>query len=246
MTPSTDANGGEPQTLPEPYHDRDGIRIYHARCEDVLPHIDPASVGLLLTDPPYGIGLSTDYGARRPGGVGGRVANGSRNYPPVFGDDEPFDPSPLLRYRRVVLWGANHYADKLPPCSGWLVWDRLDGLHTDKREQGFNDLPDAELAWTNCGGTVRTFRHMWTGVLRRSEIGAHVHPTQKPVALMRWIVEKWTKPGDLVLDPYMGSGPIAQACYELGRRYIGCEIVEDYCATAVKRLSQQVLPLEPA
>jgi len=84
---------------------------------------------------------------------------------------------------------------------------------------------------------------MWAGYKRDSELGHHVHPTQKPVALMRWILDKWTEPGDLVFDPYMGSGPIAQACHELGRRYIGVEIVEEYCQTAVNRLGQQTLAL---
>jgi len=60
---------------------------------------------------------------------------------------------------------------------------------------------------------------------------------------MRWIIDRWTEPGDLVLDPYMGSGPVAQACADLGRRYIGVELVEEYCAVAVKRLSQQTLDL---
>jgi DNA modification methylase len=73
-----------------------------------------------------------------------------------------------------------------------------------------------------------------------------VHPTQKPVALMRWILTKWSKPGDLILDPYMGSGPVARACLDLGRRYIGVELEERYCEIAVSRLSQQVLPLMEA
>jgi DNA modification methylase len=61
---------------------------------------------------------------------------------------------------------------------------------------------------------------------------------------MRWILEKWSKPGDLILDPYMGSGPIARACADLGRRYIGIEIEERYCEIAARRLQQAVLPLE--
>jgi site-specific DNA-methyltransferase (adenine-specific) len=73
-----------------------------------------------------------------------------------------------------------------------------------------------------------------------------VHPTQKPVALMRWILEKYSKPNDLILDPYVGSGPIAAACHQMGRRYIGIDIVETYCSIAVKRLQQSVLPLEVA
>ena len=216
-----------------PYFDRDGITIYNARCEDVLPSIDPASVDLVLTDPPYGIGLRTDYAARGRGLS--PKWHKARNYPPVAGDDEPFDPAPLIGYGRCVLFGANNYADRLPASPSWIVWDRLTGT---------TDAADAELAWTNLGGTVRMFTHLWSGICRGSEVGWHVHPTQKPVALMRWIVDRWTKPGDLVLDPYMGSGPVAQACHELGRRYIGVELVEDYCEVAVGRLAQQTLDLD--
>ena len=215
-----------------PYFDRDGITIYHARCEDVLPDIAPADVDLLLTDPPYGIKLSTTYKSNGRGRAKGRHAWEARDHVAVAGDDAPFDPAPIFAYKRAVLFGANNYADRLPPSQSWIVWDRVsDG----------DDSADAELAWTNLGGTVRTFRHMWTGYRRKSEIGFHVHPTQKPVALMRWIVDRWTKPGDLVLDPYMGSGPVAQACHELGRRYVGIELVEEYCEVAVKRLRQGTL-----
>ena len=214
----------------KPYYDRDGITIWHGRCEDVLPTVDPATVDLLLTDPPYGIDLdtntSTRFGQKKwPGKVRERV----------HGDNAPFDPSPLIAFQRAVLFGANHYADKLPASPSWLVWDR---------QSGDSNTADAELAWTNLGGTVRTYRHLWNGLCRQSEVGFHVHPTQKPVSLMRWIVDRWTEPGDLVLGPYMGSGPVAQACHELGRRYVGIELVEDYCRVAVSRLSQQTLQLE--
>ena len=105
-------------------------------------------------------------------------------------------------------------------------------------------LSDAEVAWSNVLTGARVFHHMWLGIYRDSKLSSRgFHPTQKPVALMRWILERWTKPGDLILDPYMGSGPIAQACHEMGRRYIGVEIVEDYCRIAVDRLRQGVLPL---
>jgi site-specific DNA-methyltransferase (adenine-specific) len=85
------------------------------------------------------------------------------------------------------------------------------------------------------------FTHLWNGYNRDSEIGYHVHPTQKPVALFRWCLDRPTLPGDLILDPYMGSGPIARACHEMGRRYIGIEIEERYCEIAAKRLAQGVL-----
>ena len=209
-----------------PYYDRDGIMIYHARCEDVLPSIDPATVGLLLTDPPYGI-----------------------NYKPVketwakiAGDDSPFDPRPLLVYGPSVIWGANYFADLLPP-GGWVVWSKAQDNRWLMASANYRST--GEVAWTNMTDKVLVYNCFWAGspLYRKSERGSSLHPTQKPVELMRWLVEKFTKPGDLVLDPYMGSGPIARACADLGRRYIGVELVEDYCAIAVSRLSQQTLDL---
>ena len=216
------------------YVDADaGITIYHARCEDVLPSIDPADVGLLLTDPPYGIGYVV---ARQLVGVGNRrVWMGGGD--PVIGDDAPFDPTPLMVFPRVVLWGANNYADRLPSSAGWIVWDKTGGGRGPN-----NTFADVELAWSNVVSSPVIFRHLWKGLVRDSEAGQKVkHPTQKPVTLMRWIIDRWTEPGDLVLDPYMGSGPVARACADLGRRYIGIELVEEYCAVAVSRLSQQTL-----
>ena len=207
-----------------PYYDRDGITIWHADCRDILPSINPDSVDLLLTDPPYGIRVNTDTSTRY-----GQKKFPGRDRPPVIGDDAPFDPSDLLSFRRLVLWGANNYADRLPPSSAWIVWDRL---------SGDSNTADAEVAWTNLSGTVRMYRHLWNGLCRASEVGSHLHPTQKPVALMAWILNRWTKPGDLILDPYMGSGPVARAAQLLNRRYIGIELVEDYCKAAVNRLAQ--------
>ena len=209
-----------------PYYTDDLVTIYNADCRDVLPSIDPATVDLLLTDPPYGMHLDTDNTSR-----------GGRAYDRVHGDDEPFDPAPLLRYGRCVLWGANYYASRLPDSGVWLAWDKREGVLE-------NTNADFEVAWTNLPGPSRLYAHRWAGFLRASERGVVLHPTQKPVALMRWIVDRWTEPGDLVLDPYMGSGPVAQACHELRRRYIGVELVEEYCRVAVSRLRQQTLDLD--
>jgi DNA modification methylase len=204
----------------KPYYDRDGITIFHADCADVLPSVDPADVGLLLTDPPYGINLDTDYANRR-GGKRGHVVHQE-----IVGDSEPFDPTHLLGYSRLVLWGANNYPPALPPGGGF-VWRK-----TNPHPYG----SECELAWTNLTRRIQ----LWSSI-RPATGRPGLHPSEKPVDLMRWIVEKWTKPGDLVLDPYMGSGPIAQACHDLGRRYIGVEVVEDYCKVAARRLAQGVL-----
>jgi DNA modification methylase len=214
-----------------PYFDQDGITIYHADCRDVLPTIDPASVDLVLTDPPYGIDLDTDYAGEQNKNRGGA------SYLRVAGDDADFDPLPLLAFGRCVIWGANNFASRLPDYGNWFVWDKV-----TRNDLGVR-IAECELAWTNFLGRTRCYRHMWSGAFRDSERGTAYHPTQKPVSLMRWILDGWTEPGDLILDPYMGSGPVAQACHEMGRRYIGIEIEERYCEIAVSRLGQQVLPL---
>lgn len=223
----------------KPYYDQDGITIYHGDCADILPLVEPSTVALVLTDPPYGMGFMADgrnATVRSPNGqIGGEKQASSRDWLSIEGDARPFDPTPLLRYSRLILWGANWYADRLPPSGCWFVFNkRGDGLSAPL--QG-----DCELAWSNLPSQrVHMFSHMWHGAPRWREEPV-LHPNQKPTALMRWILDKWTQPGDLIFDPYMGSGPVAQACHEMGRRYIGVEIVEKYCEFAVKRLAQGVL-----
>lgn len=217
-----------------PYYDDGTITIYHGDCREVLPTITPDPVGLLLTDPPYGIGYTAVSRAKPPGKMEGET---------VTGDGEPFDPRWLLVYGRCVIFGANYFAHLLPP-GGWIVWSKVQDNRWSHGAYSTRSL--AEVAWTNCHNYVGLFNCFWAGspVHRLGEERmSQLHPTQKPVALMRWIIGRTTQPGDLVLDPYMGSGPIAKACHDLGRRYLGIEIEERYCATAVGRLGQSVLDL---
>lgn len=229
----------------KPYYAEGDITIYHGDCRAVLLALN-VSPGLVIADPPYGLALDTDntgtdvvaptfaQGRRRPG----------RSWERVHGDDEPFDPSHLLQYPRLVIWGANNFASRLPESNRWIVWNkRGEGLPSAMH------FGDCELAWSNVGrGGIRMFSNNWHGTARwRGGSGEPMlHPTQKPVALMRWIVEQNTETGDLVLDPYMGSGPVARACADLGRRYVGIEIEERYCEIAAKRCAQEVLDLEAA
>jgi site-specific DNA-methyltransferase (adenine-specific) len=211
----------------KPYYEDGTVTIYHGDCREILPI--PACA--VISDPPYGIRYTPSQNTRK--------AWGRKNFvgAVVIGDDAPFDPAPLLMYSTVVLFGANHYADKLPPSSEWVVWDKRDGLTP-------NDFADCELIWTNRTGVARLFRHMWSGAMRASERGeTTLHPTQKPLALMRWLVDRYTDPDQVILDPYMGSGTTLRAAKDLGRRAIGIEIEERYCEIAARRCSQEVLGL---
>ena len=205
----------------KPVYDVDGITIYQADCVDI--HVAPRTVDLLLTDPPYGMSYES---------------SSLWNNRSVEGDDVPFDPAPLLEYERCVIFGAEHFAARLPVSKGWIVWEKRNGQ--DSTESGLR-VPDCELAWSNVTGRHRVFSELWAGPMRREQF---LHPTQKSVNVMRWIVEQFTEPDDLVFDPYMGSGPVARACADLGRRYIGVEIVEEYVDAAINRLGQMALTLD--
>jgi DNA modification methylase len=214
-----------------PYYEHGGITIYHGDCREI-----EIFASVLLTDPPYGI-CADERQANRANKQPGRSLAPSRSYGDVtHWDAEPFDSVFLLamlgRVSEAIIWGGNYF--DLPPESGWLVWDK---------QTGNNGYADAELAWTNLGGAVRTFRHRWMGMLRApSDDGdARVHPTQKPVPLMRWCLERCGN--GLVLDPLMGSGSTLVAAKDLGRRAIGIEIEERYCEIAAQRLEQEVLAL---
>jgi len=189
--------------------------------------MDRIEADAVIADPPYGI--SYCHGARKGGvklGTDGEA---------IIGDDKPFDPRPWLGYPVVVLWGANHYASRLPDSPAWLVWDKRDGVCS-------NDQADCELAWTNLRSPARLKRHLWIGMLKDSEYDEQrVHPMQKPVVLMAWAMEKCRVPiGATVLDPYMGSGTIGIACLRTGRNFIGIEIDTRYYKLACDRIAREL------
>lgn len=215
----------------EPYYEARNITIYHGDCRDLALPEKPA---LVLADPPYGVKERTERKSN-----GRSNATESIDWIEIAGDDESFDPRPILRLQaKTILWGANYYPEHLPASSSWLVWDKRDGTTPD-------DNADCELAWTNLGGPLRQYRHLWRGMIKASErLDRRLHPSQKPVALMRWcLLRARLAPGALVYDPYMGSGPVAKACKQLGLRYIGVELVESYCETAALGLQQEVMEL---
>jgi DNA modification methylase len=207
--------------MQKPYYEDESIILYNADNKDVLPHIKKESVGLLLTDAPYGINL-----ARK----GGQSRNKNKT---IVNDEKPFDPTHLLGYDKIILWGGNNFIKYLEP-HGWLVWDKR--IKNEFCNRG--NMSDGEIAWTNLTYRVLIFRHLWVGAIRATENGDPVyHPTQKPIALMEWCIRLWGYEG-LVLDPYCGSGSIMIAAKRLGRKAIGIEIEEKYCEITAKRLMQ--------
>jgi len=209
----------------------DRIEIVNADCYTLLDGWP--SDAALVSDPPYGIG----YVSRHNQGRGDcDLIRKDGNFAPIHGDDSPFDPIPFLRFKAVCLWGAQHYASRLPDRRAWLVWDKLAGKTPC-------DQSDAELAWTSGNGPVRIFTHLWRGIMRAGEEnvtnGGKLHPNQKPVALLAWTLATCGIRDGLVIDPFMGSGSLGVACHRAGLRYLGVEIDPEHYATAKARLQRE-------
>jgi DNA modification methylase len=192
---------------------------------DVVPGL--RDIGAVVTDPPYGMRWNTDS-TRYSGGNHGnlRRMQGRSDWGDVAGDTQPFDPAPWLAFQQVILWGANHYSGRLP-VGTTLVWLK----RFDTAFESF--LSDAEIAWMKGGYGVYCRRDLSMNHAAGSTFRAH--PTQKPIGIMEWCVEKTT---GTVLDPFMGSGTTGVACARLGRPFIGIECHEPYFHAAVHRITE--------
>lgn len=220
----------------------EGVELYLGDCREVLLGLGPEDIttsDAIITDPPYGISLQTKNAGRdqRPYQKHGDIVRAAKtkkhDFEAIIGDDRPFDPSDLLLFPNLVIWGANNFADRLPASHCWFSWDKKCGKAAD------SDIGDCELAWTRGirFKTVRAFRHMWAGFQRDSEVGGvRFHPTQKPVELLKWCIEFFPS-AQVILDPYMGSGTTGIAAVNLGRKFIGVEIELKYFDVACKRIS---------
>ena len=198
--------------------------LYHADCLDVLPTL--TGIDCVVTDPPYGIGIA------RCGVLGSENLAPVRSYDKSNWDDAPPDKNTIDTIRTmgkwVVIFGGNFF--ELPPSSCWLVWD--------KKTTGY--YADCELAWTNQSKAVRRIEWPWNGMIRKGE-DIRVHPTQKPVGVIKWCMNIIKIPaGTTVLDPFMGSGTTGIACIQDSRNFIGIEKDEKYFDIAAERIRNEL------
>lgn len=209
-------------------HLNNDITIVNADCLEYMKTLPDKSIDLVLTDPPYGI--------FKPIGQDGAMGNFSGMGVEAVEWDKKPSADIFNEIKRVsrdyIVWGGNYFADILGPCKEPWIWDK---------QTGKNYFADGELAFTSYQGTLRIFHHQWCGAFKASERGMKaMHPTQKPIELMKWCLRN-TKDGDVILDPFMGSGTTLVAAKQLGRKAIGVEISEKYCEIAKSRLSQDLL-----
>lgn len=179
----------------------------------------------IVSDPPYGMKWS---GKVREGPNGHGTRGKTRHTGvTILEDDRPFDPASWIRFKEAILWGCNHYSAQLPKGTT-LVWIK-------RNDAAFGSfLSDAELAWKKGGHGVYCIRDLSMNAIARKR----VHPTQKPVGLMRWCIAKTKSP--LIIDPYLGSGSTGVAAVLEGRQFIGIEQDKQYFEIACKRIQEAV------
>lgn len=194
--------------------------LYLGDCMEVLPTLP--KVDAVITDPPYGI----DYG--NAGGFSERSGwnnwKGQAEWDSAKPSREVF-AAILGAGKVVIVWGGNYFTDCLPPTMQWLVWD--------KGQRNFT-LADCEFAWTSQKNAARVFDYSRAHALQDGK----QHPTQKPVALMKWCIEQCKNKPQTILDPFMGSGTTGVAAVQMGRQFIGIEREPKYFDIACKRIEE--------
>jgi len=197
--------------------------LYLGDCLEYMKSMPDKSINAVITDPPYGI----DY----INGGGHRIEHGWNEHL-LFGDWDKNRPDKIyfdeiLRIgKKVIIWGGNYFTDYLFPSMQWLIWD--------KGQRNFS-LADCELAWSNSWNAARIYEYSRSKALSDGK----VHPTQKPISLMKWCID--LTGANTIFDPFMGGGTTGVACMQLGKNFIGCEIDPNYYAIAEKRIKQAAM-----
>lgn len=193
--------------------------FYNMDCMEGMKEIPDKYFDLAIVDPPYGIGAGKekphngwkDYG----------IKQWDKNSPDELYFNELFRVS-----KNQIIWGANHFISKIPfDFSCFLIWD--------KGQRDFS-LADGEMAWSSFKTSARFFNYARAKALQEGKI----HPTQKPVALYKWLLTNYAKAGDKILDTHVGSASSLIACYDLGFESLGFELDEDYYRMATERLEK--------
>jgi site-specific DNA-methyltransferase (adenine-specific) len=177
---------------------------------------------LAIVDPPYGINVNVSMGRRK--------GDKKSDYHKFAGNDSCIPDSNYFKeLKRVsknqIVWGGNYMTENLRPSSCWLMWDK--GFSEDVTFAQF------ELAWTSFKSSAKKYD-------KHPSQQNRIHPTQKPVALYKWILDRYAKEGDKILDTHLGSGSIAIACHDYKFDLIACELDKEYYDAAIKRITNHI------
>ena len=209
--------------------------LWNINCLDLMRLMPDAAFDLAIVDPPYfdGPNKSGYYGK----GFSSLGVQRAKHY-----DSLPAWEIPGTEYfeqltrvsRHQIIWGANHFADRFNAASpSWIVWDK---------DNGASSFADVELAYCSMDCAARMFRYMWNGMHQGQRGGnkklneSRIHPTQKPVALYEWLIDRYAEPGMRVLDTHLGSGSSAIAANRSAVQFVGTEIDPAMFSAACDRI----------
>ena len=211
------------------------IELLNCDCMEYMATVPDKYFDLAIVDPPYGIDIN-NQSQGKGGGVARKIDYTKKDWDKTAPEIIYFN-----ELRRVsknqIIWGANHFISRLPiDSSCWVVWDK---------DNGETDFADCELAWTSFKTAVRRFKWTWAGMRQQNMKNKEerIHPTQKPIALYKWLLMNYASEGNLILDTHLGSGSSRIAAYDLGYDFIGFEIDPEYYEKQEKRFKDFISQL---
>jgi site-specific DNA-methyltransferase (adenine-specific) len=216
----------------------DKIRLHHVDCMEFMRGLPEKYYDLAIVDPPYGIEMAKTTNIPNPKkGFRGNKLHNEKEWDNEIPSEEYF-----LEMQRVsknqIIWGGNYFTEYLKPTKAWIFWSKK-----ETKTQGSN-FSDGELAWTSFKKVTRLFEYGWIGIDYCNKSETKIHPTQKPVALYKWLLDKYAKQGDKILDTHGGSMSIAIACHDYGFELDLCELDAEYYAKGVERVKNHVKQLK--
>lgn len=201
--------------------------------------MDGEKADMIFTDPPYGMDLDTDFSS-----MTSKMAEGGNQYDQGKVDEfhpEMIDIIMTIPTKEAFLWGADYYAELLPDknAGSWFVWDKRGQGEDEEADESSDKMYGScfELCWSKKKHKREIARVRWAGLFGLSEEPEQkrFHPTQKPIKLVAWFLNRYSKENDIVVDLYGGSGSTLIACEQLKRRCYMCEIDEHYCDIILQR-----------
>lgn len=205
------------------FEGRSRIVCHNGDCMEALDAMEPNQYDLAIVDPPYGLG--------------NKLTSGGTWAAKYTSDDSKWDVSPSREYFRMLLlnsenyiiWGGNYFSENITPARCFIVWRKLQML-------GMHTMADCELALTSFDANAK----IYDGANTKNRI----HPTQKPVALYKWLLQNYAKPGDKILDTHGGSMSLAIACWDMGFDLDVWELDEDYFREATDRIEKHTRQMQ--
>ena len=197
-------------------------KIILADCMDIMKDIPDKYFELAIVDPPYGIGAGSE---KFKNGTSNNNIGYKVNDWDIIPDENYFNE--LFRTsKHQIIWGGNYFINYLHNTKCLIIWDKLTGN---------NSYADAEIAWSSFNYPIKIYKKLWLGANAKNET-KRIHPTEKPVALYRWLLINYAKPGDKIIDTHSGSGSLACACHLEKFDFLAIEKDEDYYKSSVERL----------